>query len=577
MGYSRIALFVVVSAILVSNISDCLKEMPGSGILGIIEGGQEIENAYITGNFNLTEALFQERIYNKSNSKILENNNTLILNSPIIIKNSLIQGETDFSNIIFLGIINLEDVIFEKDANFGDAQFNKTVIFNNCSFKKSVVFRNSQFWGNFTFYGSCNGIDTDYWGSRFHRCANFENAIFNGSISFSNTSFLGDANFCGSEFHKDTDFRESNLNSVNFDSTIFHDKADFHTSVFNNTSLLEVHFNSSIFKDTHFNGESIFKGAIFNLAADFSNAQFNDTAQFQGAEFKGGADFKNTKFRDDVSFWGSLFEGKADFLESKFYKIARFAGTQFLKPETSFIKTEFFGDADFSKLKVNESIDFSKSNFNGKANFAESQLGKEADFEDVVFNNVLNLTRAKYGKIYIKWNSISSLSYSENAYSTLIKNFRDNGLYNDANECYYEFMKQNFLNRNPIESHRNLAHIISLSVGNLILKALELFALIFYGFGTKPHYPIIWSMIVILFFISIWKRRASKETKNSEILGYSAAVFLSGTKLFINEPDTPKWLDTKNYLKYYYAERILGAIFSVLLFLAISNTLLTIR
>lgn len=61
----------------------------------------------------------------------------------------------------------------------------------------------------------------------------------------------------------------------------------------------------------------------------------------------------------------------------------------------------------------------------------------------------------------------------------------------------------------------------------------------------------------------------------TNILGYSVTVFLSGTRIFIDPPPLPRiegrsrsWMK-----KAFILERVLGALFSVLFFIAIIGTI----
>jgi hypothetical protein len=106
-------------------------------------------------------------------------------------------------------------------------------------------------------------------------------------------------------------------------------------------------------------------------------------------------------------------------------------------------------------------------------------------------------------------------------------------------------------------------------------------AWIFYGFGKKPIYPFYWSVFIIGFFGLFWRTAGI-----SAPLRFSARAFLSGTKLFIDPPKIPKYHITPKWLSYLIrrlgppflediliVERVLGAFFSILLFLAIGSTI----
>jgi len=60
------------------------------------------------------------------------------------------------------------------------------------------------------------------------------------------------------------------------------------------------------------------------------------------------------------------------------------------------------------------------------------------------------------------------------------------------------------------------------------------------------------------------------------IFGFSITVFLSGTRLFIDPPEIPKIKGRSRSMikKAFVLERILGALFSILFFLAISGTVI---
>ncbi|MCJ7443789.1 MAG: hypothetical protein MUO26_04545 [Methanotrichaceae archaeon] len=60
-----------------------------------------------------------------------------------------------------------------------------------------------------------------------------------------------------------------------------------------------------------------------------------------------------------------------------------------------------------------------------------------------------------------------------------------------------------------------------------------------------------------------------------DIMGFNTAVFLSGTKFFIDPPAVPKIKGKSRSLikKAFTLERLLGALFSSLLLIAISGTI----
>jgi hypothetical protein len=194
-----------------------------------------------------------------------------------------------------------------------------------------------------------------------------------------------------------------------------------------------------------------------------------------------------------------------------------------------------------------------------------------------IFYGDLDLTLTKYDKLYIKWNSIRRLVYFETAYQLLIENFKKLGFLSDADNSYYQFRQEQFQHRSFWEDP--------------LIYTSDLMAGVFYGYGKRPLYPLIWSIAIIMLFGGFWKAAGSKKTRNeideySSIkrwpnnlpgaLVFSAAVFLSGTKLFVDPPAIPEISGvSQSFIKKAFTiERLLGALFSVLFFLAVTGTII---
>jgi hypothetical protein len=131
---------------------------------------------------------------------------------------------------------------------------------------------------------------------------------------------------------------------------------------------------------------------------------------------------------------------------------------------------------------------------------------------------------------------------------------------------------------------------------------------IFYGYGKKPLYPLGWSIGTVLLFGIIWRNSGPKTCTNKSRIGIfekhgrtkvtdskdlsldsnwrreiqilanamilSITIFLSGTRLFIDPPELPelpRWSRFQTNVAF-TTERVLGAFFSILFFLAISGT-----
>lgn len=406
------------------------------------------------------------------------------------------------------------------------------------------------------------------------------NSTINGTIHFNNMIFLKLVRFENTKFNRDVDFRRS----------WFNDTAIFSRSTFNQTTT---------FIDSEFEEYAVFSECQFEESANFQGSKFNRNAEFSKSEFGEYVNFRNSEFMDSVYFIGSRFRKYADFNGSQFHGYVGFSKSHF--GYVSFIGSKFYEFVDFGGSYWDDYVDFIGSQFNKIAYFAESQFNKSADFqgslfsEEAVFNDakfqgeanfnnchfggdarylnttfrgVLLLNRTKYDKFYVHWNNIN-LAYDDTAYQLLIENFKKLGFLDDADNCYYQFRKEQFLHRELME--------------NPIRYILDLGAWIFYGFGIKPEFSIIWSVIIIIVFgTNFWRSLREVETLTvghlsfEEWLGFSARVFLSGTKLFIDPPEIPGQAKRCNpWIGHaFILERILGALFSVLFFLSVAKTII---
>lgn len=115
------------------------------------------------------------------------------------------------------------------------------------------------------------------------------------------------------------------------------------------------------------------------------------------------------------------------------------------------------------------------------------------------------------------------LVYDDAAYMSLMKNFKALGYFEDYDSCYFQYRKE----------HR-----------------------------AKP-----WPAV-----------NDGEEWFDGDIidvLGFSITVFLSGTKLFIDPPELPRIEGRSRFwIKWaFIVERLLGGLFSILLFIAIGGTI----
>jgi hypothetical protein len=166
---------------------------------------------------------------------------------------------------------------------------------------------------------------------------------------------------------------------------------------------------------------------------------------------------------------------------------------------------------------------------------------------------------------------------------SILQNFKNLGYFEDYDNCYFQYRIE----------HRGQpwAGIGSFEVS--IRKFVDVFLEYFYGYGKKPLYPLGWSIGTILLFGVIWgiigQRRRVDEycfvqdqittvwDRIHSILNpflFSITIFLSGTKLFVDPPEIPviPGLSKSMTRGIFTLERVLGAFFFILLFLAIGAT-----
>jgi len=383
-------------------------------------------------------------------------------------------------------------------------------------------------------------------------------------VNFESTTFNGDANFGHSDFNGTADFGHSDFNGT----------ADFRRTDFN---------ADAYFWYSDFNSSVSFWSSAFNGSVSFWYSDFNGNANFGSSAFNGSVSFLSSAFNGSVSFWSSAFNGYADFESSAFN-----------------------GDAYFAAVKFNKEAAFDDSQFNNTTSFNSSRFKEDAFFEGSDFNCTIYLIRTKYEKMFIRWRSIKDLAYDDAAYLLLMENFKKLGYIEDYDNCYYEYRKEH-----SAQDWGGKYHGMG-PAEEWIRKRIDAGLEIFYGYGKKPLYPLIWAISTVLLFGIVWRiggmkahnNRSGKDRKMGiiekygsdketalkrqstgrdwrreiEILAdamiFSTTVFLSGTRLFIDPPLLPEMArGSKFQIKAAFtAERVLGAFFSVLFFLSIGAT-----
>lgn len=242
------------------------------------------------------------------------------------------------------------------------------------------------------------------------------------------------------------------IGEFNFENSIFRKKINFSDSLFSGSHISFE--NSSFRKSVSFNGAELcgfanFKYSIFENAASFDKAKFNYIADFSESNFMGNANFNGSEFSDLVSFWKTYFNAPAFFTYSEF------------NGDPEYLVHRWGGIADFNYARFNQPVYFYESTWNGSASFIDTQ-----------FNHYIR------GWKYIK----DSFNSDEVTHLALVKNLKDHGQYDEADDCYFSYRY----------------HDIS--------SIFDFLGLISCGFGVRPMYTVYSSLIVIVLFgFAYWK------------------------------------------------------------------------
>jgi len=558
-GKIKLALVLILFLMLLhpAGANEEMRVVPAQEILDKIERGEPVEynHVIVEGDLDLGKIELPKRRVNRTDfeaNALGLPEDVMLVSSSIRLNDSEINGNTSYSNARFINPVDFSGSHLNGYAGFWGSAFNSTASFGYSDFN-----------GNAGFWGSAFNGSADFGYSDFNGNANFGYSDFNGSADFRNSAFNDSAFFWYSAFNGSADFRNS----------AFNDSAVFWYSDFNgNANFGYSDFNGDVFfRVSAFNGEADFGHSAFNGAADFKGSAFNGNANFWYSDFNGAADFGRSDFNGTAYFKGSAFNGAADFRGSA------------------------FNISDFSSVEFNNQVHFVDANFRNSTSFNSSRFKEDALFEGAVFDGPLYLTLTKYDRLYIRWKNIKELVYDDAAYLALLENFKKLGYVEDYDACYYEYRR---LHRDqPWSGGYHAMH----PAEEWLRKKIDLGLQAFYGYGKKPIWPLLWSAGTILLFGLIWRRAGvdggrgrggiferfgpggKKERKTSfeeqlRALGgamlFSATLFLSGTRLFVDPPAMPKlegWL-APHARSFFIAERVLGAFFSILFFLAVSGT-----
>ena len=280
-----------------------------------------------------------------------------------------------------------------------------------------------------------------------------EDVIFEGPVSFSDSTFVTMALLSGAQFNDSADF-----SYVNFDDTVFSDSAVFR--------------GEALFTAVNFGRDAWFSEAEFHKNCDFNFTRFSrEHVSFDYAKFFENAYFEDAEFGRWTNFYGANFSGDADFLLATF-------------PGRSFIANVWFGqDAKFASVEFGSFAEFEDSHFEGNFLLYGSTISY-MKLNGTTFgeNSKIHLNNTDIAGFIMPWETIKDhLVFRDEVYMGLVENYKHLGWFQGADSCYYHYRRLGQVQKEMGWS-----------------KALDYLAWISCGYGVRPDYTALWSLLIVL-------------------------------------------------------------------------------
>ena len=343
---------------------------------------------------------------------------------------------------------------------------------------------------NATFDGATFAKDAVFWGTSFEN-ASFENTAFLGQADFANTSF-GNANFVAASFAQ----------PAVFDAALFRDNVSFADARFaKDTFFNEARFLANAnFNYSDFSSYSYFAAAQFLGDALFSDVDFSGASDFSAVSFSGKANFFQSRLSSPI-FSDAFFSGPAQFGLVSFSGLSSFGETVFLG-EAVFNLASFSNAAYFSGAKFQKDALFGLTKFQDIASFQSARFDGDLNFKGGSISTML-LEKAIYGRdcriilndtdisrLKVHWNEIEGhVVWEPGAYLAMVENYHRLGWSGDQDDCYYQYRR--------LDQARE---------GWGWSKAIDLLAWLSCGYGVRPGYAGVWSLLTIFIFALVFWR-----------------------------------------------------------------------
>ncbi|MDQ1261316.1 MAG: hypothetical protein QG575_497 [Euryarchaeota archaeon] len=353
----------------------------------------------------------------------------------------------------------------------------------------SLVLTNSSL-ANASFSGVTFANGAVFWGTTFGN-ASFEKASFQGQADFANTSF-GNTSFSAASFAQPVIFNGALFrDNVSFEDAVFSKDAFFSEALF----MANANFNYSdfatysYFAAAQFLGDALFSDVDFSGALDFSAAKVAGRANFFQSRFS-SAIFSNAVFSGPVQFGLAGFSGLSSFGEAVFaeealFNLARFSDAAY------FSGAEFQKDAFFGLAKFQAIASFQSALFGGDLNFKGGLISTILLDKAIYGQNCrIILNDTDFARLKVHWNEIEKhVVWDPGAYLALVENYRRLGWSGDQDDCYYQYRKID-------QSHKGWGWS----------KIIDILAWLSCGYGVRPGYAGVWSLITIFVFALVFWR-----------------------------------------------------------------------
>jgi uncharacterized protein YjbI with pentapeptide repeats len=407
----------------------------------------------------------------------------------------------------------------------------------NHSIIKTVRIVNSTIEGTVSFTGCDLDEVVDFSNTTFLSDSNFDDASFFDKAIFRGARFHGNASFCQTTFEGDGIFKDAQFsNYANFSYSRFERYASFINAKFlEEADLTLARFNTQC---TDFMDVEFYKDAYFNVA------RFDGYADFSRARFDGLANFYTCQFWDSLVLENAVVKGDLRFTRSHFFKESWFDGSDFLG-QAIFENVRFDGPAYLNDTKIEGQASFSSAQFGAPIDFSGTRFGGDLILEGAQIS-ALNMARAAFretSEIYLKgayisqmpirWSEIQDrIHYDPSAYLSLIKNYKDLGQTDDANNCYYQY-------RLMSQNQKSLSWP----------KFVDAVACVSCGYGVRPHRALLLGIgLIFVFALIFWLGAGLEELSGLKGVRSLEVAFYFSVLAFTANAKGLRWVGPYRYL-----------------------------